>query len=81
MIFIPRVLKNSPGALRLLIIGFSIYLLGTVVLEVVSEDFLQGDRVMWFRKATTLVEETLEMMGAIVILWGLLVHNRVLLEK
>ena len=60
--------------------GILIYVLASVGFEIL-EGFIHGPSLGWIRKAATLGEEVLEMVGTIVILWGLLVHNQVLLEK
>ncbi|OGW86077.1 MAG: hypothetical protein A3A81_06175 [Omnitrophica bacterium RIFCSPLOWO2_01_FULL_45_10b] len=78
-VFIPKAMRNSKEALKLVMMGFALYLFATVGLELL-EDFIQGDSLSWAREANTLFEESLEMIGAIMILKGLLIQWKVLMS-
>lgn len=70
--------KNSAEALRWFVLGGSIFLMSCFVMELLSI-FMVGHKQLLVIEVV--IEESLEMMGAIILLLGFLVHLRVLEEK
>jgi len=74
-----KVLAGSRRAALLLISGAALFIGGAMVLEMTT-NFLIGDAYAWHRKAEILLEETMEMLGAVLFLAGLLAHEKHLLR-
>ncbi len=72
-----RLLKGSHTAAKFLFLGFSTVVLGGYGLEMIT-NFLNHDELQWVWDIENVFEESMEMIGAIVILSGLLIHSQFL---
>jgi len=68
-----RLLSGSKTAQKLLILGFAVTIFGGWGLELTT-NFLNHDNLQWVWEIESVFEESLEMIGAIIILSGLLRH-------
>lgn len=73
--------RGSPRAARLLILGAIILLAGAVGVELTTNLAVLRTPFRWWREAGTILEESLEMLGSIMIIAGLLVHHQVLQQQ
>lgn len=75
IIRIKKYLKGSTKALRLLTIGVLIYFFGSIVLESTVR-FLHSNHLDVLYRIEVILEEFFEMIGVIIIISGLVEHNR-----
>jgi len=77
LIQVPKALKGSTSASKLIVAGFSVFVAAVVGIEL-SENLLLGEGLGWLRKTAVLLEESLEMIGVILMGYGFLVHSQFL---
>ena len=75
-----RLLKSSFRAAARLGFGFFMIILGGWGLEI-TINFLNHDTLQWVWEIENVIEESLEMFGAILIISGLFVHHQVLKQR
>ncbi|PHR94609.1 MAG: hypothetical protein COA78_31955 [Blastopirellula sp.] len=72
MFLLKRILTLVPGAMLYLAIGFSLIVLGGIVLES-SINFLNHEELQWLWDIEVVAEETMEMLGTIFIAYALII--------
>lgn len=75
-----KCLSDSKEALRMILLGFALFIIGSMVLEQSTIlSFYQGST--FFKMTETILEESFEMFGAIFIIKGLFIHRGILEQK
>ena len=74
-------LRGSSRAARLLILGACIFFAGSAGLELTANLFVHEASLQWWRAAEIVLEESLEMLGMITVLSGLLLHQQMLQQR
>jgi len=72
-----RLLKNSPQAAKLLLVGFGLVIGSAWGLEL-TENLMNEGALLWFWELERVAEESLEILGVIFIIKGLLAQRHVL---
>lgn len=72
-----QALRGSPDATTLLLVGTVVFFSGAAGVDF-TRNFMGLKSLGWVRQVEIIVEESLEMVAVVVILFGLLLHQRVL---
>lgn len=74
-------LHGSRRAAKLLLLGVALFVTGSVLLEMVTSFLVLNRLWPWFWKLEMVLEETLEMIGTITLIAGLLNHAEILKNR
>lgn len=75
-----KVLRGSVKSAKLLGLGAALWLMGAIGFELAG-NFLNYEPLLWVKKIEIVFEESLEMVGAITFLAGLLTHEQFLSQN